>query len=1144
MLSKNNMKLNSMRQNKCKQRFALRKLTVGVASVLLGTVVFMGGTAVNADTVSDSNQVNVSQPANTGSEIPASASQSTSAASDATSDAATSDTPASQGTIDDGSTTESGAITDRTSVADPNPHTGEALNFNDGTWKQGNVGNIQNNAIINGQHFTINTNNVSEKSKEEGQFPVWWTQIDGHTYSYQYGSMSTTHKYGGPTLTNPTVYSRKLKSGQTQIARQWDLGNQVTMTELYNVTTDGLMEHLIYVTNNGNNPYEFKDLDWDLDTMLDADDQIPIIADGHGGGYIVGKITLWLQPLYGVSEYSHRWNQPETARTSLTGAKAGETVLNGMDSAIDYQFKADTIAPGKTMVWGFRECLFPEGMNPVQNGIIRATYVDQAGNEVGQAVENFYKIGDHYDTEAKQIHGYHLIKAAENASGQVSFGTTEVTYVYARDEAKIIYQFIDNNENGKVVSSQVVNGFVDQRVDTKLTVPEGYELAQGQQLPSKVQFDNPGMTTTSIHLVHQTEPVPSTDPSLNREIVRTIKINNPVTHEITTEAQSTTLHRNGTKDKVTNKITYGAWGNGSWESYTLPTIAGYVPNQTIRTVLAQTSEATVTNRQNAPVVASQTVTDEISTETVDVNYAPVEQTGKISYVDPEGNEVNHTPLTGNTGEEVTVTPQIPVGWKEVPGQNIPGTVTATADGIPTVTVQVEHATTTVQPTDPKTPADTLPDNPGKKYPSGVAKDDLNRTVTRTINVTKPDGTVTTKVQTSQSTRTATVDEVTGEVTYSQWQNGEWQSYTAPTVAGYTPTQAVVPTVVADANNGDQIIDIRYNPDAQTATVNYIDQDNGNTIVGTQTITGPTDSSYSFVDHKSDLKVPAGYEIVSLPGTYHFKASGNQPVNVILKHKIVSVTDQSQLHREVTRTIKITGLPDGTINDKVQTAKFDRTGTTDLVTGKSTFTPWTPAEQTFEGGYMPHVEGYTIKGSIPEIVVTPSSNSTTVYLHVEKTRDNLTTVQYVLLDDNNRAVKTLKSITKFEVHPTGMPVSYRQYVLNTVTDSEGHVYNLARDVRGVTGFGEINTDGVGIAPKSTFSDDADTTITFFYKEVKPVAPTTYMIEYKVGETVVESKSVPATGFNENAYKRLFIFKNGMHRFNTITNEGNTYIYQYN
>lgn len=70
--------------------------------------------------------------------------------------------------------------------------------------------------------------------------------------------------------------------------------------------------------------------------------------------------------------------------------------------------------------------------------------------------------------------------------------------------------------------------------------------------------------------------------------------------------------------------------------------------------------------------------------------------------------------------------------------------------------------------------------------------------------------------------------------------------------------------------------------------------------------------------------------------------------------------------------------------------------------------------------------------------------------------------------------------------------------------------------------------------------------FFYKEVKPVAPTTYTIEYMLndGTLVGEPKSVSAAGFNENAYKRPFIFKNGMHRFNKVTQEGNTYIYHYN
>lgn len=45
-----------------------------------------------------------------------------------------------------------------------------------------------------------------------------------------------------------------------------------------------------------------------------------------------------------------------------------------------------------------------------------------------------------------------------------------------------------------------------------------------------------------------------------------------------------------------------------------------------------------------------------------------------------------------------------------------------------------HQTSTVTPGQPKRPEDTLPDNPGKKYPQGVDKGDLNKEITRIINV--------------------------------------------------------------------------------------------------------------------------------------------------------------------------------------------------------------------------------------------------------------------------------------------------------------------------------------------------------------------------------------------------------------------------
>lgn len=102
-----------------------------------------------------------------------------------------------------------------------------------------------------------------------------------------------------------------------------------------------------------------------------------------------------------------------------------------------------------------------------------------------------------------------------------------------------------------------------------------------------------------------------------------------------------------------------------------------------------------------------------------------------------------------------------------------------------------------------------PDNPGKNYPSGVAKDDLNKTVTRTINITTPDGKTQTITQKAEFTRSATVDEVTGEVTYGPWsKNVVLKSVDVPNIPGYVPS-ASVPEITVTPNDQDMTINITY-----------------------------------------------------------------------------------------------------------------------------------------------------------------------------------------------------------------------------------------------------------------------------------------------------------------------------------------------
>ncbi len=196
-----------------------------------------------------------------------------------------------------------------------------------------------------------------------------------------------------------------------------------------------------------------------------------------------------------------------------------------------------------------------------------------------------------------------------------------------------------------------------------------------------------------------------------------------------------------------------------------------------------------------------------------INYAANPQKGTITYKDENGNTIKTSTYQGDTDTTVDVTEYInggvPAGWKIVSGQNLPTSAKVTSAGIDPITVKVEHATITVQPTDPKTTADILPDNPNKNYPSGVGENDLNKTVTRTINVKLPDGSVKTTTQTAKLSRTATVDEVTGEVTYGPWQvaSSEWTALDVPEIAGYQVTSDQVPA--GDPLTSDATIEISY-----------------------------------------------------------------------------------------------------------------------------------------------------------------------------------------------------------------------------------------------------------------------------------------------------------------------------------------------
>ena len=382
---------------------------------------------------------------------------------------------------------------------------------------------------------------------------------------------------------------------------------------------------------------------------------------------------------------------------------------------------------------------------------------------------------------------------------------TPVTVTYTANAQTMHVKYVD--AQGNVVKSDPVSGHTDETVKTNSTVPAGWKLADGQSVPTEITFKGAKTDDVTVKVEHDHVQVSHDDPQvdgtkipggaadfhgvaksdLNKTITRTITVVDP--HKgAQTVTQPATIHRDATVDKVDGSVVYGDWTTAEWPAYKVPVVDGYTPSQA--------------------TVGAQTVTSETKDTPVTVTYAANAQTMHIKYVDAQGNVVKSDPVSGHTDETVKTNSTVPAGWKLMNGQSVPATIKFSAN-TPDVTVKVEHSYVTVLPDNPKTPADVLPDNPGKNYPSGVAKDDLNKTVTRTINITTPDGKTQTITQKAEFTRSATVDEVTGEVTYGPWsKNVVLESVDVPNIPGYAPS-ASVPEITVTPNDQDTTINITY-----------------------------------------------------------------------------------------------------------------------------------------------------------------------------------------------------------------------------------------------------------------------------------------------------------------------------------------------
>ena len=303
-----------------------------------------------------------------------------------------------------------------------------------------------------------------------------------------------------------------------------------------------------------------------------------------------------------------------------------------------------------------------------------------------------------------------------------------------------------------------------------------------------------------------------------------------------------------------------------------------------------------------------------------------------------------------------------------------------------------------QPVDPKDP-----DTP--KWPDPV-KDVVNKDdVTRTVKYVYEDGSKAKDdvTETLHFKRFAYVNLVTGHIDYREWTTSDdtFDAVKSPVITGYTANKLVVPEVKgvkAGAADVEEVV--TYVKDAQKAIIKYVNE-KGNVELDRDVVNGKSGEA---IDYSTDGKISAfkrkGYELVndgftnSVNKKYDFDAKVDQEFFVTLRERIEPIDPDKPKPNpdqpvdpkdpdtpkwpdpvkdvvnkdDVTRTIHYV-YEDGSKakDDVTETLHFKRFTYVNLVTGHVDYRPWTSEDTTFDTVLTPKIQGYTAdKDVVPAV----------------------------------------------------------------------------------------------------------------------------------------------------------------------------------
>ena len=321
-----------------------------------------------------------------------------------------------------------------------------------------------------------------------------------------------------------------------------------------------------------------------------------------------------------------------------------------------------------------------------------------------------------------------------------------------------------------------------------------------------------------------------------------------------------------------------------------------------------------------------------------------------------------------------------------------------------------------------------------------------------------------------------------------------ESIDVPSIPGYTTLvngNIVSDKTIMPADPG-QDTNITYTANDGTQTIIYKDKDKDGSEVGKQVIHGKTDET---VEVTPD--VPDGYVVIGkAPSEVTIKPT-DKPITVTIEHGKTHIDSKNpvnpgdhipgtkdktypaglthdDLNKTVTRKVTITD-PTGKQSTTTQTVTFTRGATVDEVTNEVTYDDWSEnGKHTFDKVEVPSVPGYTASGEVPEVEVTPETQSSTVNItytaNAQKAKityiDDTTKTN---LDSKDANGKFGQAIT-FETAPTNEIANYEKQGYVLVSNSFNNQMYDANDSNNVF-YVHLKHDIVPVTPDNPGHPDA-------------------------------------------------------------------------